>query len=188
MSASVSWYSSPWAKEWPVKSIPVLLREARELRLAMVLILPALEPASLAAAAPSILLSSAVAPPSGAAAEASPSAPSSPSAASGGMGLAEAREAYRSLMRRFSFCLMSSTDTNGMVVPSGALTKILVGKAPLFTILRYWVFCSPKITFPKSILGVSTSIRAFLQVQIRGISILPVSLRIGKTEWMSSLS
>ena len=36
--------------------------------------------------------------------------------------------------------------------------------------------------------GSSTSIRAFLQVQIRGISILPVSLRIGNTELISSFS
>ena len=81
--------------------------------------------------------------------------------------------------------MMSSTETNGMVVPSGAFTNTLVGKAPLLIILRYWVFYSPKMTLPKSILGVSTSISAFLHVQIRGISMRPVSLSIGNTELMS---
>ena len=36
--------------------------------------------------------------------------------------------------------------------------------------------------------GAYTSIRAFLQVQISGISILPVSLSMGNTELMSSFS
>ena len=36
--------------------------------------------------------------------------------------------------------------------------------------------------------GSSTSIRAFLQVHMSGISILPVSLNIGNTELISSLS
>ena len=50
------------------------------------------------------------------------------------------------------------------------------------------MFCSPKITLPKSIRGSSTAIKAFLHVQIRGISILPVSDRMGNTELMSSFS
>ena len=47
---------------------------------------------------------------------------------------------------------------------------------------------SPKITSPKSIYGSSTSIRAFLHVHMSGMSIRPVSLNIGNTELMSSLS
>lgn len=44
------------------------------------------------------------------------------------------------------------------------------------------------MTDPKLIKGSSTEIRAFLQVQIRGMSILPVSLRIGNTVLMSWFS
>ena len=90
-----------------------------------------------------------------------------------------------SLCRRFSFCLISSIETKGIVAPSGALTNTLVGNAPLLVIFRYWVLCSPKMTLPKSILGVSTSISAFLHVQMSGMSMRPVSLRMGKTELMS---
>ena len=74
-----------------------------------------------------------------------------------------------------------------MVVPSGDLTYIFVGNAPLFFNFKYWVFYSPNMTSPKSIIGSSTSINAFLHVHIRGISIYPVSERIGNTELMSSL-
>ena len=44
------------------------------------------------------------------------------------------------------------------------------------------------MTSPKSMNGSSTSIRAFLHVHMSGMSILPVSLNIGNTELMSSLS
>ena len=54
--------------------------------------------------------------------------------------------------------------------------------------LRYFVYCSPKITLPKSIFASSTLIRAFLQIQTKGILITPVSERIGKNELMSSFN
>ena len=50
------------------------------------------------------------------------------------------------------------------------------------------MFYSPNITFPKFIAGFSTSIKAFLHVQMSGMSIWPVSLRIGNTEFMSSFN
>mgnify|MGYP006085206467 CR=1 FL=1 len=55
----------------------------------------------------------------------------------------------------------------------------------MFLSVRYLVYCSPNITFPKSISLCSTSIRAFLQVQISGMLILPVSDKIGKLELIS---
>jgi hypothetical protein len=55
-------------------------------------------------------------------------------------------------------------------------------------IFKYCVLCSPKITEPKLIYGSSTAIKAFLHVHINGISILPVSLRIGNTAFISSFS
>mmetsp|Transcript_1542 Transcript_1542/g.2725 ORF Transcript_1542/g.2725 Transcript_1542/m.2725 type:complete len:202 (+) Transcript_1542:1347-1952(+) len=86
----------------------------------------------------------------------------------------------------------------GMVLPSGVLTKILVARAPLLRILRCLVCCSPKMTLPKSMMSSpspserpcsgSMLMRAFLQVQMRGMLIWPVSERMGKKEWMSWLS
>jgi hypothetical protein len=61
-------------------------------------------------------------------------------------------------------------------------------RAPEFFILRYLVDYSPKITFPKSISLFSIEIKAFLQVHTRGISIRPVSDRIGNVEFMSWFS
>jgi len=55
-------------------------------------------------------------------------------------------------------------------------------------ILNFLVYYSPKITAPKSIKLSSTEINAFLQVQISGISIKPVSERIGNTDLISLFS
>jgi hypothetical protein len=82
----------------------------------------------------------------------------------------------------------SSKETKGICLPSTVLTKILVAKAPRFSTLMYYVFCSPKITSPKSTVVYSTDKSAFLHVQIKGISIRPVSASIGKTLSMSWLS
>ena len=55
-------------------------------------------------------------------------------------------------------------------------------------ILNFLVYYSPKITAPKSIKFSSIEINAFLQVQISGISIKPVSERIGNTDLISLFS
>lgn len=47
---------------------------------------------------------------------------------------------------------------------------------------------SPKITLPKSISGSSTSMSAFLHVQMSGMFIWPVSARIGKKLFISSFN
>ena len=62
---------------------------------------------------------------------------------------------------------------------------ILVLRAPEFLIFKYLVDYSPKITFPKFISFSSIDINAFLHVQITGISILPVSERMGKVVFIS---
>jgi len=58
-------------------------------------------------------------------------------------------------------------------------------KAPEFLIFKNLVDYSPNITFPKSIKLSSIDIKAFLQVHIRGISILPDSESIGNVELIS---
>ena len=60
-----------------------------------------------------------------------------------------------------------------------------VGSAPSFFTLSDLVACSPKITFPKSILGSSTETNAFLQVHIKGILMGPVSDSSGRYEFIS---
>jgi hypothetical protein len=60
-----------------------------------------------------------------------------------------------------------------------------VDKAPELLSLRNLVYCSPKMTLPKSMLLSSTLRRAFLQMQIKGILIVPVSDKIGKKELIS---
>ena len=82
----------------------------------------------------------------------------------------------------------SSGETKGIVRPSTVFTKILVARAPLFSTLIYWVFCSPNITSPKSTSGVSTYNKAFLQVHSKGISMSPVSARMGNTALISWFS
>jgi len=62
---------------------------------------------------------------------------------------------------------------------------IFVLRAPEFLIFKYLVDCSPKMTLPKSISFSSIDINAFLHVHINGISILPVSERMGKVEFIS---
>ena len=97
------------------------------------------------------------------------------------------------------------TDTNGNQLVVGYYYKVdqvspltqyvglfgqslrfkILNSDPEFFILRYLVDYSPKITFPKSISLFSIEIKAFLQVHTRGISIRPVSDRIGNVEFMS---
>ncbi len=87
-----------------------------------------------------------------------------------------------------SFFGSSSVVTNGMLRPSVVLTYIFVLRAPVLSIFKYQVLDSPKITSPKSISGSSTAINAFLQVQINGMFIYPVSAKIGKKLLISSFN